>query len=152
MQNELQQLELQLQDESRYWIGVVSASHVARGVAGGFAQLCHGKSAPLKRMRPGDWLIYYSPRTDMTNGQPLQAFTAIGQVVDERVYEYRMSETFVPFRRDIRYSPCREVKISTLLQQLSFTRGVTNWGYRFRFGHLEIEREDFLTIAEAMLQ
>lgn len=154
MQNELQQLELQLQlqDQSRYWIGVVSASHVARGVAGGFAQLCHGKSAPLKRMRPGDWLIYYSPRTDMANGQPLQAFTAIGQVVDDRVYEYRMSENFVPFRRDIRYSPCREVKISTLLQQLSFTRGVTNWGYRFRFGHLEIEKEDFLTIAEAMLQ
>ncbi|RUT33568.1 EVE domain-containing protein [Paenibacillus zeisoli] len=152
MQNELQQLELQLPDQCRYWIGVVSASHVARGVEGGFAQLCHGKSAPLKRMRPGDWLIYYSPRTDMANGQPLQAFTAIGQVVDERVYEYRMSETFVPFRRDIRYSPCKEVKISTLLQELSFTRGVTNWGYRFRFGHLEIDREDFLTIAEAMLQ
>jgi len=26
-----------------YWIGVVSRSHVLRGVAGGFAQMNHGK-------------------------------------------------------------------------------------------------------------
>lgn len=57
--------------QERYWIGVVSASHVSRGVQGGFAQLCHGKSAPLQRMRPGDWLIYYSPRTDMKEGETL---------------------------------------------------------------------------------
>lgn len=67
----------------RNWIGVVSASHVFRGAEGGFAQLCHGKAAPLKRMQAGDWLIYYSPRTDMQNGEPLQAFTAIGQVQDD---------------------------------------------------------------------
>lgn len=136
---------------SRYWIGVVSASHVERGTQGGFAQLCHGKSAPLRRMRHGDWLIYYSPRTDMAKGNPLQAFTAIGQVADEQVYEYRMSDTFVPFRRNVHYSQCREVKIADLLDQLSFTRGNRNWGYAFRYGHFQIEREDFLTISRAML-
>ena len=31
----------------RYWIGVACREHVGRGVAGGFAQLCHGKAAPL---------------------------------------------------------------------------------------------------------
>ncbi|MCZ8522031.1 MULTISPECIES: EVE domain-containing protein [Paenibacillus] len=137
--------------QSRYWIGVVSASHVQRGVQGGFAQLCHGKAAPLRRMRASDWLIYYSPRTDMAKGEPLQAFTAIGQVLDDVVYEYPMSESFVPFRRNIRYTPCSEVKISGLLDQLSFTQGKQNWGYTFRFGHFEIEREDFLKIATAML-
>ncbi|NOU94690.1 EVE domain-containing protein [Paenibacillus sp. LMG 31456] len=137
--------------QNRYWIGVVSASHVKRGVLGGFAQLCHGKSAPLRRMEPGDWLIYYSPRTDLAKGESLQAFTAIGQVADDRVYEYQMSESFVPFRRDIRYTPCREVKIADLLDQLSFTRGNRNWGYSFRYGHFEIGREDFLKIADAML-
>ncbi|MDO3679383.1 EVE domain-containing protein [Paenibacillus ehimensis] len=137
--------------QERYWIGVVSASHVSRGVQGGFAQLCHGKSAPLRRMRPGDWLIYYSPRTDMKDGEPLQSFTAIGRVADDRVYEYRMSDSFVPFRRDVRYFPCKEVKIAGLLERLSFTRGNRHWGYKLRTGHFEVPREDFLTIAEAML-
>lgn len=136
---------------TRYWIGVVSASHVSRGVEGGFAQLCHGKAAPLKRMQAGDWLIYYSPRTDLQNGELLQAFTAIGQVEDEQIYEYRMSDSFVPFRRNIRYNNCKETKINSLLDQLSFTRGVNNWGYRFRFGHFEISEQDFKVIADAML-
>ncbi|MDI4649675.1 EVE domain-containing protein [Cohnella hashimotonis] len=134
----------------RYWIGVVSASHVERGVQGGFAQMCHGKSAPLRRMQPGDWLVYYSPRTEMGGGQPLQAFTAIGRVADDRVYEHAMSATFVPFRRNIAYVPCREARIADLLDRLSFTSGKRNWGYPFRTGQFEIEREDFLMIAEAM--
>lgn len=73
------------------------------------------------------------------------------QVADEQVYEYRMSDTFVPFRRNVHYSQCREVKIADLLDQLSFTRGKRNWGYAFRYGHFQIEREDFLTISRAML-
>ena len=35
----------------RAWVGVVSRAHVLRGVEGGFAQLCHGKHAPLSRDR-----------------------------------------------------------------------------------------------------
>ncbi len=143
--------EQMTKESPRYWIGVVSASHVSRGVEGGFAQLCHGKAAPLKRMQAGDWLIYYSPRTDMQKGEPLQAFTAIGQVEDDRVYEYPMSDSFIPFRRNIRYTSCRVTKISSLLEQLSFTRGERNWGCRFRFGHFEISEQDFQIIADAML-
>ena len=45
----------------RYWIAVVSKEHVMKGVQGGFAQAGHGKSAPLKKMKKDDWLIYYSP-------------------------------------------------------------------------------------------
>lgn len=95
----------EISQQSRFWIGVVSASHVKHGEMGGFAQFCHGKSAPLRKMQAGDWLIYYSPRTDMTNGEPLQAFTAIGEVADDKVYKYQMSESFVPFRRNISYMP-----------------------------------------------
>ncbi len=137
-------------EQSRFWVGVVSAFHIKLGVKGGFAQLCHGKSAPLKRMHPGDWLVYYSPRIDMSQAEPLQAFTAIGQVADDRIYELPMSDSFVPFRRNIRYLPCKEVKIAPLLEA-AFTRGSRNWGYRFRTGHFEIGREDFLMIAGAML-
>lgn len=138
-------------EQRRFWVGVVSASHVNRGVQGGFAQLCHGKAAPMRRMNVDDWLVYYSPRTDFKEGEPLQAFTAIGRVKDDMVYEYPMSETFVPFRRNIWYVECKEVKISSLLDKLSFTRGKRNWGYLFRLGHFEIGRDDFLAIAHAML-
>jgi len=71
------------------WLGVVSRAHVRRGVAGGFAQLCHGKAQPLRRMQGGDWLVYYSPTLEM-GGAPLRAFTAIGRVEESEVYSHDM--------------------------------------------------------------
>ena len=38
------------------WLGVVSADHVARGVALGIAQIGHGKKGGLARMHAGDLL------------------------------------------------------------------------------------------------
>ncbi|QOS79284.1 EVE domain-containing protein [Paenibacillus sp. JNUCC31] len=148
-----QQLDVETVSEegNRYWIGVVSASHVEKGVEGGFAQLCHGKAASLRKMNAGDWLIYYSPRTSLQGGKVLQAFTAIGRVADNQVYTYRMSDSFVPYRRNVQYFPSQTVSIADLLDQLILTRGQPRWGYRFRYGHLQIQREDFLTIAAAML-
>ncbi len=134
----------------QYWIGVVSRSHVQGGVAGGFAQVSHGKERPLRRLRPGDWLVYYSPRTALDGGTPLQAFTAIGRVADDRVYTHRMSGDFVPFRRDVAYVPCREAPIAPLLDRLSFIRDKQRWGYPFRAGLIEIPAEDFAIIAIAM--
>ncbi|UUZ79759.1 EVE domain-containing protein [Paenibacillus sp. P26] len=109
-------------NNERYWVGVVSRSHVLRGVEGGFAQLCHGKAATLRRMKQGDWLIYYSPKTDYKQGEPLQAFTAVGQVTDGLVYEFEMAPDFVPYRRNIRFLPCREVPIRPPLGQLSLPK------------------------------
>ena len=40
-----------------HWIGVVSLEHVQRGLRGGFAQMNHGKEAPLKRMKAGAGLV-----------------------------------------------------------------------------------------------
>ena len=134
---------------SRYWIGVVSRSHVQRGVAGGFAQVCHGKRGPLERMQAGDWLIYYSPRTDFKDGEPLQAFTAIGQIKQGRVYSFEMSPDFVPYRRDVDFEPATEAPIKPLQPFLEFTQG-PNWGYALRRGVLEISQADFERITAAM--
>jgi len=134
----------------RYWIGVASRSHVQLGVDGGFAQLCHGKAAPLRRMSVGDWLVYYSSKTEMTHGQPLQMFTALGRVVGEFVYEYPMTPCFVPFRRDIGYLQCSPTPIQPLISKLSFIDDPRRWGYPFRTGHIEMTKHDFLLIAEAM--
>ena len=67
----------------RNWIAVVSAEHVTRGRDGGFMQVCHGKAAPLERMRPGDHVAYYSPAQLFRGKDGLQAFTALGIVADK---------------------------------------------------------------------
>ena len=46
---------------SAAWIAVASAEHVEVGRRFGFMQVCHGKGAPLKRLRAGDRVAYYSP-------------------------------------------------------------------------------------------
>jgi hypothetical protein len=130
------------------WLGVVSRAHVQRGVAGGFAQLCHGKAQPLRRMRPGDWLVYYSPTIEM-GGAALRAFTAIGQVEGAEVYACDMGGGFVPYRRDVRYAEAREVRLDMIKSKLDFCAR-PNWGMALRRGHLPLEAADFATIAAAM--
>ena len=132
-----------------HWLGVVSRAHVARGVAGGFAQLCHGKEGPLRRMQVGDWLIYYSPSTEMGGGERLQSFTALGQVRDERVYLHDMGAGFVPFRRDVRYERVRPVPLVALADRLHLTAR-PNWGMALRRGHLPLDDHDFQLIAAAL--
>ncbi|MDO4795776.1 MAG: EVE domain-containing protein [Brachymonas sp.] len=68
----------------RYWIAVASADHVALGVADGFMQVCHGKAAPLRRLHPGDGAIDYSPTQSFGSKTPLQAFTALSEVLPAR--------------------------------------------------------------------
>jgi hypothetical protein len=64
-----------------YWIAVASAEHVRRGRGeGGFMQVSHGKGAPLRRVRLGDRVVYYSPTVTLGGEDKLQAFTAIGTV------------------------------------------------------------------------
>ena len=132
------------------WVAVASADHVARGREWGIMQVGHGKGAPLRRLHAGDRVAYYSPVRRFGAKEPCQAFTAIGIVRDERVYQADMGDGFVPFRRDVGYLPAREAPIHALLDALSFTRGVRSWGYAFRFGLLKVTDEDMALIARAM--
>lgn len=139
------------QTATRYWVGVASQDHVARGVAGGFCQLCHGKAAPLRRMRRGDWIVYYSPKARLDGEALCQQFTAIGQVSGDGVYVFEMAPRFAPFRRDIRFLDAQAAPIRPLVDKLSFIRDPKRWGYVFRFGHFEMSRGDFALIAQQML-
>ena len=132
------------------WINTVSRSHVERGVAGGFTQANHGKPHMLKRMRRGDWIVFYSPRTDFPDGEPLQAFTAIGEVTDDEPYEVEMSEDFRPWRRNVDFAPLHEAPIRPLINDLDFIEDKTRWGFRFRFGVFEISEHDLGVIRAAM--
>ncbi len=134
----------------KYWIGVASAEHVRIGREAGFMQVNHGKAAPLKRIKPGDWVAYYSPTVVFRGSGKLQAFTAIGTVRDRGPYQADMGGGFQPFRRDVAWQPAGETPIQPLLERLAFTAGRKNWGYQLRFGLFEISEGDMQLIAAAM--
>jgi hypothetical protein len=135
---------------SKSWIAVASADHVAIGRAQGFCQVNHGKSAPLKRARPGDRLIYYAPVRTYGGKDRLQAFVAHGVIAEGEVYQGVMGGGFTPFRRDVIWDDVQEAPIAPLLAVLSFTAGRANWGQPFRWGFFEIPEADARIIAAAM--
>lgn len=135
---------------ARYWVGVASRDHVHAAVEGGFFQANHGKEAPLKRIVRGDRVLFYSPREQMSSGAPLQAFTAIGEAIDDAPHRAVQSATFEPFRRLVRYAETHDAAIRPLLKQLSFSRGKSSWGQVLRRGLFEIEVADYTLIAKAM--
>ncbi len=135
---------------SGFWIGVASADHARRGQREGFMQVSHGKQAPLKRLRPGDGIVYYSPTTLFGEKDGLKSFTAIGTVCDRGPYQVDMGGGFAPFRRDVDWLEADEAPIAPLLARLELTAGKKNWGYAFRLGLVPISDEDFKIVAEAM--
>jgi hypothetical protein len=134
---------------SGYWIAVASAEHVRLGRAHGFMQVSHGKEAPLKRIKPGDSVVYYSPTTVMGEKDGLQSFTAIGKVREGEPYRGEMGG-FEAYRRDVAWAKAQEAPIRPLLDELAFTAGRSNWGYQLRFGLFAIDADDFRLIAMAM--
>jgi EVE domain-containing protein len=134
---------------SRNWMAVASAEHVRIGRSHGFMQVCHGKAAPLRRVQPGDCVVYYSPTGAFGGRDGLQSFTAIGVVNDRAPYQADMGG-FSPFRRDVSWRAAREAPIKPLVGRLEFTTAKRNWGFQLRFGLFEISGDDMAMIAEAM--
>ncbi len=132
----------------KYWIIVASKDHVMRGVSLGIAQSGLGKRSGLAQMNKGDMITFYSPKVRFESDQPLHAFTAVGEIADEDVFQVEESPDFKPFRRTVRYIKTGEVRIRSLIPDLTFIRNKKSWGYTFRFGILEIPEEDFFRISE----
>jgi hypothetical protein len=135
---------------SRNWVAVASAEHVQLGRSQGFMQVCHGKVAPLRRIHPGDGVVYYSPTNVFRGNDRLQSFTAIGVVRDGPPYQADMSGGFSPFRRDVDWRKAEAVPIKRLVDRLQFTAGRSNWGFQLRFGLFEVSGHDMAVIADAM--
>jgi hypothetical protein len=104
----------------------------------------------LRKMARGDWIVFYSPRTIHPDGDPLQAFTAIGQVADDEPYQAEMSDDFQSWRRNVDFLDCAETPIRPLIDQLGFIEDKRRWGYKFRFGVFRIADEDLDVIRSAM--
>ncbi|MFD1229428.1 EVE domain-containing protein [Pseudochrobactrum kiredjianiae] len=80
----------------KYWLAIASADHVQRGRAEGYMQVCHGKSAPLRRVKLGDGVVYYSPAQTMGDKDKLRSFTAQGVICGDGVYQVDMGQGFSP--------------------------------------------------------
>lgn len=135
----------------KFWVGVASKDHVANGINLGICQFCHGKSAPVKRLAKGDFVLYYSPKTTMHGSEPYQQFTAISVVRDDVPYQVDMGDGFMPFRRNVQYLDAQHVPIRPLVDSLPFIKNKSSWGYIFRYGLLEIDPTSFEIIATRML-
>lgn len=133
-----------------YWVAVASREHVKRGVAGGFAQVCHGKPGLLKQMTTGDWIVYYSPTEQFGGEMPYRKFTAIGRIKPREPYQFQMSPDFKPWRRDIDFFDAKEASIESLIANLSFIQNKQRWGFPFRRGCFSIPSDDFKLIATSM--
>ena len=135
------------------WIAVASAEHARRGCATphqGFMQVCHGKCAPLKRVMPGDRVVYYAPTITMGGKDKCQSFVSIGIVQPGAPYAFDMGGGFVPFRRDVVYVQAHETPILPLLDRFEFVEDRMRWGYKFRFGLFKVSDADMRLIAQAM--
>ncbi len=136
--------------ETKYWIGVASKNHVTRGVKDGAAMLNHGKLTPLKKMKAGDFLIYYAPKIELGKDETCQKFVAVGRIKTGEPYQVKMSADFEPYRVDVEYFKSVDAEIKPLIEDLDFIKNKQSWGYAFRFGQIEISEKDFETIAKAM--
>jgi EVE domain-containing protein len=131
-----------------HWLGVVCRDHVRRGTERGIAQLGHGRRDGLARLAAGDWLVYYSPRTSLRDGDPLRAFTAVGVVADNEIWQADEGD-FRPWRRRVDYRPdAIETPIRSLGLDLTAHPG---WGAQLRRGLLPLTEDDFGRIRTAML-
>jgi hypothetical protein len=133
----------------RFWLGVISREHVSRAVEAGIGQIGHGRRPGLARMHRGDWLIYYSPHVNLAKRRPLRAFTAIGQIADEEIWQADEGD-FKPWRRRVTYETgVRDAELDALRDRLALTSG-PNWGHQLRRGLVELSPEDFTAIRAAM--
>ena len=132
------------------WINTVSRDHVERGVRGRFTQANHGKPNLLRKMARGEWIAFYSPKTVHPDGDPVQAFTAIGQWPTTSPTRWRCPTTSTRGANVDFLCSCTETPIKPLIEQLDFIEDKTHWGYKFRFGVFRIDDHDLDVIRSAM--
>lgn len=138
-------------EKTQYWIIVASKEHVKIGVEGGFAQACHGKAAPLKKIKKGDYVIYYSSKQFFDQKEKCQKFTAMGKVVSGEIYQVQLTNSFTPYRLQVDFLDTKDISILPLIDKLNFIPNKQKWGYPFRRGIVQVEEGDFNLISRLLL-
>lgn len=137
--------------EPRFWVNTVSLDHVEAAVRGGFTQADHGADTRVRRLTVGDGIVFYSPRTRLRDGEPVQQFTAAGTVTGEEPYRVTMNEQMRPWRVDVAFDATHPVDAKPLVSRLSFIADPAHWGLPFRRGMFVIPEADYRLIVGEML-
>jgi hypothetical protein len=95
------------------------------------------------------WLVYYSPHHRLGEHSPLQAFTAVGRLPDDEIWQADEG-TFRPFRRRADYRrDARHAPLADLRDRLDLTAD-PHWGYLLRRGLVPLTDHDLALVHEAM--
>lgn len=132
-----------------FWIGVAAANHVEIGVREGFAMFAHGRHDAILKVKPGDWVAYYSPRDGMNEGAERRQFVAIGRVRPGEPQERRMAGG-MGWSRAVAWLQAAPADVYPLLDRLSFVTNRRHWGMYFRKSLFAVSETDFVRIAAAM--
>jgi hypothetical protein len=134
----------------KYWINTLPKDHVVIGKKEGIVQAHHGRADPLKRLKAGDKVIFYSPKTMSQGGIPLKAFTGVAKISDERIDQIQLAGDSRPSRLTAEFEDCNEIPVEPLIAKLHFIHNKKSWGYLFQFGLFEISESDFILIYSRM--
>jgi EVE domain len=132
------------------WIAVISADHAAAAARDGYFACSHGDGRAAARPANGDRFVYYAPRERLGAGEAVQAFVALGRVLDDAPSPRRIGSFEAQVRRAA-YEPVGRAAVRPLLERLAFTRGKgSHWGMAFRRGLFAVSPEDFAVIEAAL--
>ena len=133
------------------WVAVISADHAAAAARDGFFACSHGDGRAAARPAQGDRFVYYAPREALGAGAPVQAFVALGRILDDAPSP-RMIGDFEAQVRRAAYESARPAPVRPLLERLALTRDRgSHWGMAFRRGLFTVSDADFAVI-EATLR
>ena len=132
------------------WIAVISADHAASAAREGFFACSHGDGRAAARPALGDRFVYYAPRERLGEGDPVQAFVALGRILDAAPGP-RMIGDFEAQVRRAAYEPVGRAPVRPLLDRLGFLRDKgSHWGMAFRRGLFAIGPDDLAVIEAAL--
>ena len=134
--------------QTLFWIAILTQDHVQKCQAGGYLQADSKTAADFDALSKGDFVVFYAPRTKFRNGSPLQQFTALGVVIDDRAQGEVDGEE--PLRRRLDFLPAQSASIVPLIPKLSFIPDKERWGLPFKRGLFQIKQPDFRVLSQAM--
>lgn len=134
-----------------YYLGIAEKNYVEMCVERGVVVLGIDGPSGVRKLKPGDGVVYYSPKT-APDGEVLRSFTAIGEVVGESEYEMSFDSGTQLWVRNVEWKDgARQISIYDHLDALSWIKKPKNWGFYMRGSHRAIPGEDFALISGAML-
>lgn len=136
----------------RYWISKAAQEHVDIVKDKGYTQINMGPKGPLERMNIGDWILYYSPTVYFEQDEPIcQKFTGISCVIDNRVYP-QSNQYPDRWRRNVEFFECIPHHPQDFIDLVSFIPKSENWMDIFLQPVFEIQRTDFVIIADTIIK